>query len=316
MSTARRAFLQRLSGAQEAAQDSRLLSAAGASQSSRESARLLRNGLAVTTFACFEGFVSSRLREVVTWLNSQSLPASQFPESLRELPRKRAPIILASLIERDRQGDDPQIDVAYEELGHAWSDPVGGAWTLPHVALLWKGSNLSAQALVEILTAFSVISEWSSLAPISRGAGFIVQAASQTFQELADRRHKAAHRASHDTDILLLRSTPEQLMSLGYAFDALLSSAARQIASGQQIVTGRDSVAQHSLEQDSGDAQKWVHRAGHAENPNAVLTEHTGELEPVLTAVRAGLQDPKDVLIVRTWVDGERRVDSWHSMGV
>lgn len=316
MSTARRAFLQRLRGAHQAAQHKQLLSAAGADVASLESARLLRNGLAVTAFACFEGFIAARLREVSSWINSQSLPTSQIPETLRVAARKRAPVILVALLERDRESNDPQIDVALKELGHAWADPAGGAWTLPHVALIWRGSNLSSQTLVEILTLFGVISEWSSLAPVSVGAGFSVQATSLTFQEIADRRHKAAHRADHDTDVVLLRSTPDQLMSLGYAFDALLSSAARQIATGLPLVTGQAAVSQHALEQDSGDALKWVHRTGHAKDPNAQLAELEGDFDTVLTQVRSTLHDPRDILIVRRWEDGQHVVDSWHSMGV
>jgi len=311
--TARAKFLQALRAAENTSQNPILLG--GPTDDDRESARLLRNGLAVTSFCNFEGFISDRLRELSSWLNTQDLPGAFFPDSLREAPIKRAPSILAALIGRTESGST-LVSAAMRELGAAWSSPSGGGWTLPHVALLWPGSNLSSEMIMQILSAFGVSSGWASLSAVSKAAGFGVQATNESFQSIAERRHKAAHDSTFDVDIVLLRNTPEQLRSLGFAFDALLTSAAQQIASGGVSISGKESVKQHALVQDSADKNLWSHRIGHATDPNALVTKENGTEEEVGTKVRGQLTEKGASLIVRRWEDERLIVSGWFSTGV
>ena len=316
MSTARAKFLLNMRAALDAARDQLLLDNATDPAERRNAARLLRNGLAVTSFAAFEMFVRDRLNEIATWLTSQSIPFSAFPTGLQSAPQRRAPGILRLLMEREP--NSAIVATAYQELGASWSQAQGGGgWTIPHVSLLWEGSNLSAGVMLEITTMFGGPTQWGDMSGIAKGAGFAVLPTSQLFDQIAKRRHSSAHNAAFDADILLLRATPSYLTSHAFAIDAALSAAARHIAQNVTAPTGRNLVSLTTLDQSASDPNEWALNSGFLDSGTPpVATIIAGSESAVTMSARRSLTAPTDVLQLRKWSGSTLETTDWFTMGV
>lgn len=316
MSQARATFLERMAGAYEAAQDPLLLDPPSAPAVVQQAARLLRNGLSVVTFAAFESFVVDRLQEVAAWLSTQNVPYSMFPKGLQDAPTTRAPMVLNARLRRDPT--DPTLPIAFQELAESWSKRMGGGgWRLPHISLLWEGSNLSATTALEIASCFGVAEKWGDLTGVSKGADFKSLPSKSLFEELAERRHKSAHDASFDADILVLRSSPTSLTSFAFAFDSAVSSAARLIASGGTLRQGRAAVTLTTLDRSSTSANVWTETTGYWDIPGGYKSVgRRGEQAKVVIASKQRLAKPTDVLLVRSWDGTQHSVVDWETVGL
>jgi hypothetical protein len=315
MSASRRRFLEVMAGARSASQEKLLLDPAGASVESVQAARLLRNGLAVTCFSAFEGFIRARTKEVASWLTSQSVPFSAYPSELQEAPLKRGVGVLAAVMRRDPDG--MEVRNAVVEIGEAWSRMgTGGGWRLPHAALLWSGSNLTANDAVSILSCFGVAKDWNDVTGVAKMAGFTNWPTKPLFEEIAQRRHDAAHDADHDADIILLRATPANLTAFAFSLDVLISHAARAIARMVKVERGRSAVTLTRLDEIRGGGG-WEEYSGPVDVKNAMLVNtHAADLGAAIADCQSRLIGPTDVLMVRHW-DGAVHVPSaWYTMGV
>lgn len=315
MSTARQTFIEIMDGAYHASQQRLLLDSADAPVSESHAARLLRNGLAVTCFAVFEGFVRRRTAEIATWLTSQSVPYSSYPPGLQTAPVQRGVNVLAALLRRDSSNLEAQ--QAIVELGEAWSRMRGGGgWRLPHAAILWPGSNLNAGEALQILSSFGVAGDWEDIVGVAEAAGFANLPTKQLFNEIADRRHNSAHDASYDADILLLRATPSNLTAFAFAFDALISHAARAIARGGPVSRGRAALTLTRLDEiQSGTG--WEQYSGPiTRKPIPPVKVHATTLQAALTQCRGVLLADTDVLMVRNWDGTKYTPKMWYTMGV
>lgn len=316
MSIARQKFLEAMDGAYFASQHRLLLDPAGASHDEVQAARLLRNGLAVTSFAAFEGFVRERTAEIAAWLTSQSVPFSVYPAGLQSAPLHRGVSFLSASLKRDPSS--PEVQQAIVELGEAWSRMgTGGGWRLPHAALMWPGSNLSAGEALSILDSFGVASNWQDIAGVAEAAGFSRLPTKQLFDEIAGRRNDSAHNASYDADILLLRATPAHLTAFAFALDVLISHAARAIARHDAVKKGRASMSLTRLDQDqSGTA--WEQHAGPVsiKNPTSPTLTHSSDLQSAVAACSSSLSSTTDILLVRKWNGIEHLPLTWYTVGV
>lgn len=316
MSAARQTFIEIMDGAYHASQQKLLLDPAGAPVHETNAARLLRNGLAVTCFAAFEGFVRRRTGEIASWLTSQSVPYSNYPKGLQGAPVHRGVNVLASFLRRDSSSSELQ--QAIVELGDSWTRMgSGGGWRLPHAAVLWPGSNLNAGEALEILTSFGVAADWNDIVGVAEAAGFVNLPTKQLFNEIAERRHDSAHDSSYDADILLLRATPSNLTAFAFALDVLISHSARAIARGVSVNKGRAAMALTRLDEVQGGGG-WEEHAGPISRgpvgtPAAV---HNLALDVAVAQCQGRLTAETDVLLVRRWDGVKYAPATWYTMGV
>ncbi|MCC3301641.1 hypothetical protein [Arthrobacter sp. zg-Y895] len=173
---------------------------------------------------------------------------------------------------------------------------------------------------MEILAAFGVASEWSHVTAVAKGAGFRSAPEKRLFDEIAQRRHFSAHLADHSTDVLLLRATPSNLISFAFAFDALISSAARCIAAGKPVEKGRAAVTLTLLDEVNGTTDAWHEASGYIQNNGSVPaqnpTTRTGTEHEAVSVCRATLNEPTDILLTRRWNGAQLEASNWHTMGV
>lgn len=316
MSLARTRFLETMDGAFLASQSNLLLDPAGAPHDQVQAARLLRNGLAVTTFAAFEGFIRERTGEIAAWLTSQSVPYSGYPAALQSAPLNRGLQVLSSLLKIDDASPDAKQAVL--ELAEAWTRMgAGGGWRLPHVALLWAGSNLSAGDCLSILQSVGVATDWNSITAVAEAAGFQNLPTKNLFNEIAGRRHSSAHDSKYDADIVVLRATPGHLHAFAFAFDVLISHAARAIAKIEAPKSGRAAMTLTRLDETQAGGS-WEQHNGNVskKSPTTPVASHGTGLQMAINTCVSSLSQTTDVLIVRKWTGTEHTPATWHTSGV
>jgi len=276
--------------------------------------RFYRNGVAIGCFAAFEAFVDGRCKEVAAALNTIGLPRSAFPDTLIEASKTWTPHILVDMSNRTHRAS--QLDQSYGELSRAWSNN-GGAWVVPQAVFQWKGSNLQSQGLLRVLGLFGIAKEWNDLTGLVQGLGVSPPLPTEAiFSGIAETRHNSAHEASFSAEVLQLRSTPRQLLSLAFAFDSLLSVAAATVAHAQtppaqrgrkaveltrlvwrKSTAGVDEWAEYRGMTASSTQARRARKVWHGDCINSVALAHNG-LRDVVVALRI---DPGGATRVVDW---------------
>lgn len=325
MTSAREAFLERLKAADALCsgidlQDVPVAGSAdpGLAGSLNRNRQFYRRGVMVGAFAAFEDFVQERTRELSQQLTLAALPAAAFPDSMINATRAPAVGVLQSLMSRESAAT--RAGIAVQELAAAWSSEASGAaWTVPHLAFLWPGSNLSSASVLNALSAMGTASEWGDITGVVQATGVSVLPTKAVFEDIAKERHKAAHDAKAMVDIIALSPIPKQLMRLGFAVDALLSvGAARIIQRSRSTTKGRQAVELIRLVHRPGSAETWAQYAGasRAQRQRAARV-HVAPLAEILENVSAMHSGPESVLCVMSPdAAGRPELVDWRCLGV
>lgn len=208
--------------------------------------RFMRNGIAIALFAALEDFVWDRSKEIAAVLSSASIAREQFPPQMIDDVEQQSVAVLQSVF---GTSDPRNIKVSiYEDLANAWNPNGFGAWSIPHAAFVWTGSNMKEGDLLRPLKALGAAQKWNDLSGVlsliqpesKRGEGLPTKT---QFEELARIRHRAAHDASFDATLLELRNKPGKVREFAFCFDSLIAMAANSYKqAGQCERSGRDLV--------------------------------------------------------------------------
>lgn len=209
--------------------------------SHNQALRFMRNGVAVALFASLEQFLWDRTQEVATVLSHSNIPKQSFPARFHDLVNKHS----VEVLQRALNGPDPREITAtvYEDLSRAWSHNGQGAWRIPHAALVWPGSNVTAYDFLRPLEALGVAEGWTDVSGVMTLVASQDPPTKSQFEELAKIRHSAAHDSKFDAQLLTLRNKPEKVREFAFCFDALLSVAAFQYrTAGACTKRGRNAI--------------------------------------------------------------------------
>lgn len=227
MSRARREFLGRLAAFGQTIVSEPLSVKPPIEQAHNDSARLLRNGIAVVAFAALEDFIRRRTVEALRSLSVPLLRFSDLPERLRRASTVDA---IASLTFqarlRNARGEDP---VAYiQSVAGDVASTVTASFVLPELALGFSGSNLSVDDVSRILKSFNVDHPWDQIGQIAKRVGLGAPPSYKDAYISAVRlRNAAAHDGAFDAPLADLLTLERNALAIGIGFDALLSRAAR-----------------------------------------------------------------------------------------
>lgn len=232
MPKARQQFLTNLATYRRAAQERALIGASPPAKPSDQSARILRNGLAVAGLALIEDFIKRRTIEVVRAMNGSRLPLSAMPAAIQTAATEFAVRNLQSQVQRlvrDQEDPIPLIETTARALATLSQSKT----VLPQLSLHWAESNVRADHIAWILRTLGVDSPWIQITDIALRCGFGLgptPSMEKTFTATLKGRHAAAHRFDQDTIFIDVRSFPTSALAFAIAFDALASRAARLAA--------------------------------------------------------------------------------------
>lgn len=184
-------------------------------------AAMIRQGLAVLSFAAFETFVRHRTSECLKSLDSTKLAFSDLSEAIQEAATIGATRGMLFRI----KFEDPA-------TRHAWArnqlESIAASYSLlEKISPLSFGSdkaNLDDEDIPQILRSFGIDKPWISITSIAKRAGLggLLDAKSQ-FTQVKKTRHSSAHEVSSNVPHGELSNSIRILKGLAIGFDILLS---------------------------------------------------------------------------------------------
>lgn len=105
------------------------------------------------------------------------------------------------------------------------------AFELSKYSIGWDKSNLSAHDISNFLAIFNVSGGWGTIQKISSAININLTNPSEIYNNIATRRHKAAHNTSADSLLSELQSYVSQSSVIAFSFDILITKSLMQICS-------------------------------------------------------------------------------------
>lgn len=196
-----------------------------------ETAKMLRNGLAVVGFSFLEDFIKRRSDEVVSLLGTFGVPFEDLPEKVQIASTYGAVNAISYQISL-RNGEDKVAFV--QEHAKKIASTSETAFDLTSMAFGYGQSNIGADSVKDILKAFQVHDPWGQITSIASSLGLAALPLNESFKNAARRRHRAAHVADCDTPQGDISQYISEAFSIAVGFDFLISAAVREIRSHNQ----------------------------------------------------------------------------------
>lgn len=220
--TAREVFYERIGLLRELSADPLLTDVFPHSDAHNIRATILRNGLVISSFSLLEKYLQDRIDENIENLMRTSLSYVMLGDKLRKLLSLDAILGLGNRIGFVDKAE--RLAFAEEHIfrlaGHPTS-PIGytGLGFSP------KGSNVSADDLQALLSAFTIENPWQALGRIASATGATRVSLQSDFVNLARARNKAAHDSTTNTPTENLRTHIDTALLIGMGTDILLTNA-------------------------------------------------------------------------------------------
>lgn len=193
-------------------------------------AQLLRNGLAVSSFAVLEDFLKSRTAEVFARLSGTPLPFQHLPELLQEMAMERVVLALGSQVERQSRDGDPKPLI--RSVGTSLGSTSGVSYSLSPLGFGHRKSNVGHADIKEVLRAFNVRDPWTSASAFAARLGLGTIGLQEAFRNANRRRNQGAHVAAAETPLGELQNYPREALAIAAGFDVLMSRAAFRLLAG------------------------------------------------------------------------------------
>lgn len=190
-------------------------------------ARMLRNGLAVVSFASLEDFIKKRSSEAMAEVSNCTIPFAELPEKLQRATTYEVLSALnyqLSLLDRDDKPSYVQ-EHALKISSTATSNYEFSAHTFAH-----SQANISNSVIGDILKCFNVDDPWRQMSQMASNLGLTATLSlSEVFKSASLRRHRAAHVAGADTPPTDLKQFVKEAFAIAITFDALLSKSIQKL---------------------------------------------------------------------------------------
>lgn len=235
MGTARDDFLERLGVFRGVATLPVLVNKAPSEREHNDSARLLRNGLAVVAFTLLEDFLRRRFEEAARCIDGNQVRFEDLPEKLRAAATAGVVHSLSSQV-RLRSYDEPERNQLIWRSAASLTSTKQAAFDISPLLFGSRSSNLSVSEISDLLSILRVDGGWQALNAVAGRARLGVPALEESFRRFSQTRHAAAHDASTEVSPPDLESFYLEALAVGLAFDVLISRACRLLGAGDAAV--------------------------------------------------------------------------------
>ena len=203
-------------------------------------ARMLRNGLAVVSFAALEDFIKKRASEAMNEISRCSLPFTSLPEKLQSAATYEAISALNyQLSLRIKEDKIPYIQEHAAKIASTGTS----SFELSTHTFAYNQANVNQQTIGTILKSFNVEDPWKQMTEISSKLGLTALPLVESYKNAARRRHKAAHVASADTPQTDISQFVKESFAIAISFDSLLSNAIKKLnTNDQDYIEGRTKI--------------------------------------------------------------------------
>jgi hypothetical protein len=268
-------------------------------------ANLLRKGLGIVSFNILEDFIKNRSVESLAALSGSRIQFSNLTESLREAATLGAVNALnfRAKIER-KEGKDFFSLIQDEALNiHSTRNPT---FKLSKFSLVSTGSNVGAEEVKELLSAFGIKGGWGKLKEVSDAIGGGLPDLSQTYKNAAERRHSSAHAATFQYSYQWLSEIKGEILAICAALDILLAARCRQV-----LLNPRVALDSHDL--DKALNFRFLEPKGRQFREVQMIGGRSrktwSSLEDAVDALQPTLAAKNEFLIL---LDHSKRIADWH----
>lgn len=190
-------------------------------------ARMLRNGLAVVSFASLEDFIKKRASEAMAEVSRCTISFSELPEKLQ---RAATYEVLSALNYQLNLLDREDRPAYIQEHALKIASTATPNFELSSHTFAHSQANVSNTIIGEILKCFNVEDPWRQMSQMASGLGLTSGLSlSEIFKSASLRRHKAAHVAGADTPPTDIKQFVKEAFAIAITFDALLSKAIQKL---------------------------------------------------------------------------------------
>jgi hypothetical protein len=192
-------------------------------------AKLLRNGLAVVSFASLEDFIKQRSAEAMSEIGGIGIEFTDLPEKLQQAATYEA--IKAFGFQLSFRDKTEKISYVQEHAFHVASTSNSTFQLSPHT-FAHAQSNVTADTIRKVLGCFNVKNPWLQMTRLASMLGLTALPLEETYKAASQRRHKAAHSASTDTPQSDVKQFVNEAFAIAISFDLLLTKALQKFSSG------------------------------------------------------------------------------------
>jgi hypothetical protein len=248
------------------------------------SARILRQGLAISAFASLEKYLEARVEKLVQELAASTL-SSTISDQLRRFVSVDAVLGLANQL--NFQGKSTQqafVDSHLPTLAKYAEVPATyTAWGFSP-----KGSNVNESDVSVVLSAFCIEKPWNRMAGVAAAVGDRQVDLKTTFTNLARTRNKSAHNPAANIPTADLKSHLENTILIGVCFDFLATTITRCLRSTSDFTKLKAALANDALSYRFVDEEitgTWVEKTS---DGNKVRKRYSNESDAIAGAVGRG----------------------------
>ncbi|HBO5139327.1 hypothetical protein GHU06_00590 [Pseudomonas aeruginosa] len=268
-------------------------------------ANLLRKGLGIVAFNILEDFIKKRSSEALSRVSASRISFSKLPVKLQEAAILEAVSSLAfrAKLEKKEGGDWRTLIQAESLKIHSTGKAV---FELSDFSLASSGSNVTAEEVNQILSAFGVSGGWAILKKVSDSIGGGLPDLSQSYKNAASRRHSCAHEANFNYDYLWLGAIKSEILAIAASLDIVLEARCRQVEDNlncnMQDHRIDDALSYRFLHEDSG-----VYKESKVLGGRSI--KNWPNLSDALVALRPKLRRSGEFLII---LDNTKRISDWY----
>ncbi|CAK1694489.1 RiboL-PSP-HEPN domain-containing protein [Vibrio crassostreae] len=193
-------------------------------------AKILRNGLAVVSFAALEDFIKQRSSEVMSVIGTTTVPFSSLPEKLQNASTYEAVKALSfQLQQREKTDKTPYIQHHASKIASTTTS----SFALSEHTFGYDQSNVTSETIKKTLACMNVNNPWLQMTRIASRLSLTGLPLEETFRSASKRRHRAAHVAAADTPQSDIQQFVLEAFAIAIAFDLLISKALSKLSSGE-----------------------------------------------------------------------------------
>lgn len=197
--------------------------------------RVIYNGIAVGVFVALEDFIRARTREVLDKIGTFGVPFLSLPQGLQSQSTVN---VIGALSFRLRHRAD-QITYA-QAIARQIASTAGDTFELPELTFGFQESNLSGSRIKDFLDCMHINTPWETVCRLATraGVGAVIGKGARAFQDLADRRHRAAHDPEANIQPTDLHSTVLDAQGIALGYDCCISLAGSLIRQDDRAYLG------------------------------------------------------------------------------
>lgn len=192
-------------------------------------ANLIRKGLGVISFNIIEDYIKQRTSEALDELPRTGISFFNLSEALQTNSSLDALGSLKAKVAQRKKNDSSfdWLTYAHTETAKIASPLSTSSYQLSHYSFLYGASNVRTDDVNSVLNAFAIKGGWGTLSKVSAKCGTGVLDLKQTYMNISDRRHKAAHESGTMYQYSWLENIKNEMLAICSAYDITLSTAIR-----------------------------------------------------------------------------------------